>query len=99
MSSDVQEWYAHLAEVVDELRQDIRSMHARNKKPRDFGIRVLSHPGTLLVTAKNKMKSSKEVEVRISFSKFMTETAYILKSKDLVDMDMEQSKIVYSKSD
>ena len=35
------------------------------------------------------MKSSKEVEVRISFSKFMTETAYILKSKDLVDRNLD----------
>jgi len=82
MTSEVQEWYAHLAQVIDELRQDIRSMNARDKKPRDFGMRVLSHPGMLLVTARNKMKSSKEVELRISFSKFMTETAYIAKSKE-----------------
>lgn len=83
MTKEVQDWYAHLAEVVDELRQDIRSMHVRNKKPRDFGMRVMAHPGLLLVTARNKMKTSKEVEIRVSFSKFMTETPYLIKSEKI----------------
>jgi hypothetical protein len=82
MTEEVQDWYAHLAEVVDELRQDIRLMHASNRKPRDFGMKVMSHPGTLLVTARNKMKTSKEVVVRVSFSKFKAETPYILRSQE-----------------
>jgi hypothetical protein len=80
MSEEVQDWYAHLAEVVDDLRQDIKVMHAHNRKPIDFGLRVRSHPGALLVTARNKMKESKEVVVQVSYSKFKTETPYIIRN-------------------
>jgi hypothetical protein len=91
MTEEVQDWYAHLAEVVDELRQDIRLMHAGNRRPRDFGMRVMSHPGTLLVTARNKMKTSKEVEVRVSFSKFKAETPYILKSPEVLKKNLNKT--------
>jgi hypothetical protein len=91
MTEEVQDWYSHLAEVVDELRQDIRLMHANNRKPRDFGMKVLSHPGTLLVTARNKMKTSKEVVVRVSFSKFKAETPYILKSHESQKVNLDRT--------
>jgi hypothetical protein len=81
MTDEVQDWYSHLAEVVDELRQDIKQMHAKQRRPRDFGMKVMAHPGNLLVTARNKMKASREVVVRISYSSIKAETPYILRSK------------------
>jgi hypothetical protein len=91
MTEEVQDWYSHLAEVVDELRQDIRLMHVGNRRPKDFGMRVMSHPETLLVTARNKMKTSKEVVVQISFSKFKAETPYILKSLEVQKKNLEKT--------
>jgi len=67
-------WYAHLADVVDELRTDIRWMHANKLPPSKFGMRVRSHPGTLIVTALNKMRNASTVPVAVTYSGFGAET-------------------------
>jgi len=68
------QWYAHLTGVVDELRSDIRRMHAQRLPPIRFGMRVRSHPDTLIVTALNKMRNANKVEVAVSYSAFGAET-------------------------
>jgi hypothetical protein len=80
MSGDARSWFTHIADVVLELRNDIKRMHANRLKPSQFGIRVKSHPGALLVTATNKMRNSSEVEIDLSFSLRFTETAILPKS-------------------
>ncbi len=82
MTPDAQDWFAHIAEVVTELRVDIRRMHANKLKPSQFGMRVKSHPGALLVTAANKMRNSSEVDMSLSFSLRATETPFLPKSRD-----------------
>ncbi len=77
MTPIVQSWFAHIAEVVAELRMDVRRMHANNQPPRKFGIRVRSHPESLMVTAMNKMRNAQEVEVNVSFSEYGAETAFL----------------------
>jgi hypothetical protein len=67
-------WYRHLSEVVDELRTDIRWMHANKLPPSKFGMRVRSHPGALIVTALNKMRNASTVPVAVSYSCFGAET-------------------------
>jgi hypothetical protein len=62
------DWYGHISEATDELRAEIRRMYAANRTPDDFGLKVLAHPDALLVTARNKMRASKEVVRVISVS-------------------------------
>jgi hypothetical protein len=71
---DAAGWYAHLAEVVDELRTDIRWMHANKLPPSKFGMRVRSHPGALIVTALNKMRNASTVPIAVTYSGFGAET-------------------------
>lgn len=80
MAPAAQDWFGHIAEVVAELRSDIRHMHVNRLPPSRFGIRVRSHPDTLLVTAQNKMRNSDEVEVEASFSGRGTETPVLPRS-------------------
>ena len=77
MTSEAQDWFAHIAEVVVELRDDIKRMHVNRWPPSQFGIRVKSHPGALLVTAANKMRNSSEVDVDLSFSQRATATPFL----------------------
>lgn len=77
MDADAQTWYAHIAQAVAELRTDFRRMSANHMPPSRFGIRVKSHPDTLIVTAQNKMRSGQDVEHSVSFSAYGTETANI----------------------
>lgn len=87
MDPDVQEWFEHIAEVVTELRFDIKRMHANHQPPERFGMRVRSHPGTLLgkliITAMNKMRNAQEVEHSVSFSGYGAETPFLPKSDRL----------------
>jgi hypothetical protein len=76
MDPVVQDWFEHIADVVAELRTDIRRMHANRWPPRKFGMRVKAHPDTLIVTAMNKMRNSKEVEHSVSFSGYGAETPF-----------------------
>jgi len=68
------DWYAHIAQASDELRQQIVRMRRDKLSPRDFGLYVLSHPDSLLITAANKMRSGEEVTVSQNFSGTLTET-------------------------
>lgn len=81
MAPEAQDWFAHIADVVAELRGDIKRMHANRMKPKEFGIRVRSHPGALLVTAANKMRNSSEVEVDLSFSRRSVSTPVLSRSE------------------
>ncbi len=83
MDPDVQEWFSHVANVVGELRLDIRRMHANRQPPSRFGMRVRSHPDALIVTALNKMRNAQEVEVDISYSECGAETPFLPKSTDV----------------
>lgn len=83
MTPEAQSWFSHIAEVISELRMDIRHMHLNRLPPSRFGMRVRSHPDTLLVTAQNKMRNSEEVEVQASFSGHEAETAILPNSGDV----------------
>lgn len=80
MSPEAQDWFDHIANVVTELRSDIKHMHKNRLPPSQFGIRVKSHPGALLVTAANKMRNSSEVEVELSFSSRAVATPFLPRS-------------------
>jgi len=83
-------WYAHLAQVVAELRQDVVRMHAHKQPPRKFGMRVRSHPNALIVTALNKMRNSSKVEVAVSYSSFGAETPLLPEEKVRNDFNVQR---------
>jgi len=54
-------WYEYITEATDELREDFRKMKRAQMTPKEFGLRVKSHPASLIITAKNKMRSGELV--------------------------------------
>ena len=77
MSDTSYDWYAHIAEATEELRDQIRRMRRERKKPGDFGLYVKSHPDTLTVTAINKMYYTDKRTFRVSYDGKLVET-YII---------------------
>ena len=59
-------WFAHIADVTQELRNEFEIMKHLGRTPSEFGLRVQSHP-TLLVTSRVKSRYSKTVPVNVSF--------------------------------
>lgn len=74
LSPDSINWYAHIAEASEELRQQIKRMRRDGLSPRQFGLYVKSHPDSLLITAPNKMRHAKPITVKGNFSGKITES-------------------------
>jgi hypothetical protein len=77
MPEEAEGWYAHIAESTELLRAELRSMEAANATPADFGLKVRSHPDTLLITARNKLGSGEELVVSIGLGNSFVETAIL----------------------
>jgi hypothetical protein len=77
-------WYSHIAHATDELRNEIRRMQGANLRPKDFGLRVRAHPDSLIVTARNKMRTAKEIERIISVSGQGLETSQLNSDRETI---------------
>ena len=49
------EWYVFISNAINELYRELERMRLQEKTPSDFGLKVRDHPGSLLVTSRNKM--------------------------------------------
>ena len=74
MTSTSIEWYSHISEATDELRHDIERYEDSGLTPLDFGLRVRTDINTLLVTARNKMRTADTAVCTISLSEECIET-------------------------
>lgn len=68
LPQDSIDWYSHIATSSEDLRDQILQMRRDRLSPKDFGLYVMSHPDSLLVTAANKMRSAESITVRQNFS-------------------------------
>lgn len=71
------DWYSYIAEATEELRDEIREMESVGLTPMAFGLAVRSHPGALLVTARNKMRTANEVVREVGLAKKLVESAVL----------------------
>lgn len=65
------EWFAHIAAASEELQREFDHMVNVGATPKDYGLKVRSHP-TMLVTSAVKMRNG--TEMRLSFSGDISET-------------------------
>lgn len=82
MSSESVEWYRYISNATDELREEVKRYEDTGLTPRDFGLRVRSDITSLLVTARNKMRSAESRECVISLSGEVIETPVIYSSME-----------------
>ena len=58
------DWFYHIAEATEELKLQFKIMSEKKQTPKDFGLKVKSHP-LLMVTSRVKMQHG--VELKTSF--------------------------------
>ena len=85
MPEEARGWYEHIAESIEELRVELRSMEASGATPEDFGLKVRSHPDTLIVTARNKMGTGAPVIVSIGLAGKLVETHILRKDPESLE--------------
>jgi hypothetical protein len=78
MPEEAEGWYQHISESIEMLRDELRTMEQVGATPEEFGLKVRAHPDSLIVTARNKMRSAEKVTVQIGFEGRLVETYRLL---------------------
>lgn len=76
-TEDLVGWYEHIAVANDELRREFNFMELSKLTPEDYGLKVRTHPNGLSVTAANKIRHGKKMQV--SFSRHLAQTTVFQK--------------------
>ncbi len=97
LSNDSIDWYAHIAQSADDLREQIKQMRRDRLSPEQFGLYVKSHPDGLLITAGNKMRAGEKINVEQNFSGRLLES-YILSDDEEMNSANRQLIAKYWKS-
>lgn len=70
-------WYAHIHEAMTDLQTQLKRMEMAKATPEQFGLAVRSHPESLIVTARNKMGSGRELPMKVGLAGKLIETTRI----------------------
>jgi hypothetical protein len=89
MPEEAEGWYEHIAESIEMLLEDLRQMESAGATPEEFGLRVRSHPDTLIVTARNKIGTGEEVRTSIGLSNQFIETHTLTRSDAVLANNLE----------
>lgn len=68
---DLVEWFGHIADASEQLREEFDLMAASHGDPKAYGLKVQSHP-TMMVTSRLKMRAARDLW--LSFSGDVSET-------------------------
>lgn len=85
MGKESIDWYGYITDAVNELKVEFEKMKNQNLTPNDFGLKVRQAPCSLLVTARNKMRTGTVVSRPITVSGRLLETARLRADKDTID--------------
>jgi hypothetical protein len=96
-SSELQQWYQHITMASEELRSEFDAMAKLRLTPKDFGLKVQTHPGQLLVTSANKARFGQKI--RMSYMGQLIESYALPKDKDSIDANLKAAQELIVKLD
>jgi len=85
-TEDLVEWFGHIADASEELREEFDAMADSGATPKEYGLKVQSHP-VLLVTSPLKMRAAKSLQ--LSFSGELLETVAFFKDDAKLDANID----------
>lgn len=66
------EWFQHVTVATEEMRQDFDELSRKRMRPKDFQLKVRTHPGLMRITALGKMREHEKI--RVAFSGRLVQT-------------------------
>lgn len=87
------EWFEHITDAAEELREEFDLMAASNGTPRDYGLKVQSHP-VLMVTSRLKMRSARSL--MLSFSGQLLETVSLFRDEVTLRQNLNSARRLLS---
>lgn len=80
-------WYQHISVATEELKREFRLMELSNLTPKEYGLKVRTHPEGLSITASNKIRSGKTMQV--TFSGQLSQTTVFHKDGEIQKRNFE----------
>jgi hypothetical protein len=74
LSPDLRSSFGEIGEAIRDLKEDLKTMRALGKTPDDFGLKVRTSTESLIVTARNKMRTAKDFIYPITLDESIVET-------------------------
>jgi hypothetical protein len=84
-------WFRHITEAAEELREEFDLMAASGSTPREYGLKVQSHP-VLMVTSRLKMRTAKNL--MLSFSGQLLETVALHSDPNILANNFTAAKLL-----
>ncbi len=75
-------WYQHIANSTDELKEQFDIMELAERTPANFGLKVRSAPGMLMISSASKIRGA--TDLSLSFSGDLIETYLLQKSEESI---------------
>ena len=85
-SREMVEWFGHIADAAEELRQEFDNMVAAGATPKQFGLRVKSH-SVLTVTSRAKMRNARAMQ--LTYSGDLLQTIVFPNRKDDIEANFK----------
>lgn len=79
-SRELHRWFSHITKSAFELNEEFEYMSNAGKTPKDYALKVQTHPGLLQITATNKMRNVRTVTV--SWTSRLVESYLLSKKKE-----------------
>lgn len=92
-TSDLVEWFGHIADASEELREEFDAMAESGATPKEYGLKVQSHP-VLMVTSPLKMRTAKNLQ--ISFSGELLETVAFHQDAEILKRNLDATNNLIS---
>lgn len=99
MAEDAIDWYGFITAASNELKSEISIMNRQNLTPRDFGLKVRQDPNSLIVTARNKMRSATPVSRPIQVTGKLLETPRLKSKPEVLESNERTFKLFVAKLD
>lgn len=85
-TDDLVEWFGHIADASEELREEFDAMAQSGATPKEYGLKVQSHP-VLMVTSPLKMRSARNLQ--LSFSGESLETVSLYRDSRILQRNLD----------
>lgn len=90
---DLIDWFGHIADAAEELRDEFDFMAASGATPREYGLKVQSH-SVLMVTSRLKMRAAKNL--MLSFSGQLLETILLYRDNRNLEENIKAANALLS---
>ena len=93
-TAELSEWFGHITDAAEELREEFDLMAASGSTPREYGLKVQSH-SVLMVTSRLKMRTAKNL--MLSFSGQLLETVVLFRDPEILRRNLEATRTLVSR--